>query len=168
MTFWDKIREKQAWGTSLLLKSGILGLGIVGVLWAGWPQLQIGNLDHSSAPIALSEDKRIQQVHHKLLPVTSVSRSEPSKPSTEEGKGLNLQPAHVPLLVDLNGSSRMELETLPGIGMVLADRIVAYRSIHGAFRQINDLANVSGIGEKRLRRLEPFVTVQAVVGDIES
>jgi competence protein ComEA len=62
----------------------------------------------------------------------------------------------------------MELETLPGIGVVLAERIVAYRSIHGAFRQINDLANVSGIGEKRLRRLEPFVTVQAVVGDIES
>ena len=138
------------------------------VLWAGWPQPQMGNLDHSSAPIVLSEDKRIQQVHHKLMPVTSVSRSEPSKPSTEEGKGLNLQPAHVQLLVDLNASSQMELKTLPGIGMVLADRIVAYRSIHGAFRQINDLLNVSGIGEKRLRRLEPFVTVQAIVRDIGS
>ena len=80
----------------------------------------------------------------------------------------DFQVAQVPLLVDLNGSSRMELETLPGIGMVLADRIVAYRSIHGAFRQIKDLVNVSGIGEKRLRRLEPLVTVQAIVGDIGS
>ena len=168
MTFWDKIREKQAWGTSLLLKSGMLGLGIVGVLWAGWPQPQIGNLDHSSAPIALSEDKRIQQVHHKLLPVTSVSRSEPSKPSTEEGKGLNLQPAQVPLLVDLNVSSQIELKTLPGIGMVLADRIVSYRSTYGGFQHVADLVNVSGIGEKRLRRLKPFVTVAGIVGKRKS
>jgi competence protein ComEA len=118
--------------------------------------------------MALSEDKRIQEVHHKLMPVTSVFRSKHSKPSSEEGKGLNLQPAHAPLLVDLNRSSRMELETLPGIGMVLADRIVAYRSTNGGFQHVGDLVNVSGIGEKRLRRLEPFVTVQTIVRDIAS
>jgi competence ComEA-like helix-hairpin-helix protein len=168
MTFWEKIREKPAWGTSLLLKSGMLGFGMLVVLWAGWPQPQIGNLDHSSAPIVLSEDTRIQQVHHKLMPVTSVSRSEPSIPSTEEGKGLNLQPAHVQLLVDLNASSQMELKTLPGIGMVLADRIVSYRSTYGGFQHVGDLVNVSGIGEKRLRRLKPFVTVAGIVGKRKS
>jgi len=168
MTLWDKLRDKHALGTSLLLKSGMLGLGIVVVLWGGWPQPQIGNVDHSSAPIVLSEDKRIQEVHHKLMPVTSVFRSEPSKPSTEEGKGVIPQPAHVPLLVDLNASSQMELKTLPGIGIVLADRIVSYRSTYGGFQHVGDLLNVSGIGEKRLRRLEPYVTVQTIVRDIES
>ncbi len=168
MTFWDKLREKHAWGTSLLLKSGLLGLGIVVVLWAGWPKSQIGNLDHSPAPIVLSEDKRIQEVQDKLIPATSVFRSEFSNPATEEGKGLNLQPAHVPLLVHLNASSPMELKTLPGIGIVLADRIVAYRSTYGGFQHVGDLVNVSGIGEKRLKRLEPFVTVQPIVGEIGS
>jgi competence protein ComEA len=72
------------------------------------------------------------------------------------------------MLVDLNGSSRMELEALPGIGMVLADRIVSYRSTYGGFQRVGDLVNVSGIGEKRLKRLEPFVTVEMIAGDIES
>jgi competence protein ComEA len=168
MTFWDKLRERHAWGTSLLLKSGMLGLGIVVVLWAGWPQPPIGNLDHSSAPIVLSEDKRIQEVHRESIPVPAISPIVSFEFSSIERERSNFQVAQVPLLVDLNGSSRMELETLPGIGLVLADRIVAYRSIHGAFSQINDLANVSGIGEKRLRRLEPFVTVQAIVGETGS
>ena len=168
MTFWDKLRERHAWGTSLLLKSGMLGLGIVVVLWAGWPQPQNGNLDHSSVPIVLSDDKRIQEVHRESIPAPVISTISSFESSSLERERPDFQVAQVPLLVDLNGSSRMELETLPGIGMVLADRIVAYRSIHGAFRQIKDLVNVSGIGEKRLRRLEPFVTVQAIVGDIES
>ena len=60
----------------------------------------------------------------------------------------------------------MELEALPGIGMVLADRIVAYRSTHGGFQYVGDLMNVSGIGEIRLRRLEPFVTVETIVREI--
>jgi competence ComEA-like helix-hairpin-helix protein len=167
MRFWETLQENHAWGTSLLLKSGMLGLGIVVVLWAGWPQPQTRNLDHSSAPIALSEDKRIPLVHH-MMPVSSDSRSEPSKPSVEKGTGVNLHPDHVPMLVDLNGSSRMELEALPGIGMVLADRIVSYRSTYGGFQRVSDLVNVSGIGEKRLKRLEPFVTVEMIAGDIES
>lgn len=167
MGFWDTLQEKHTWGTSLLLKGGMLGLGIVVVLWSGWPQPQPqpAPFDHASEPLLISESSTIQEVPHELLPITSVSRSESSKPSTEEGKGLNLQAAHVPMLVDLNGSSRMELETLPGIGVVLADRIVSYRATHGSFQRIDDLVNVSGIGEKRLKRLEPFVTVQpSVIG----
>ena len=85
-----------------------------------------------------------------------------------EEKGLNLQPAHVQLLVDLNASSQMELKTLPGIGMVLADRIVSYRSTYGEFQHVGDLVNISGIGEKRLRRLKPFVTVAGIVGKRKS
>ena len=168
MTFWGKLRERHAWGISLLLKSGMLGFGIVVVLWAGWPQPQSGNLDHSSVPRMLSEVTRIQEVHRESSHVPGISPIISFESSSIERESSDFQVAQVPLLVDLNGSSRMELETLPGIGVVLAERIVVYRSLHGVFRQINDLANVSGIGEKRLRRLEPFVTVQVVVGDIES
>jgi len=167
MTFWDKLRERHAWGTSLLLKSGMLGLGIVVVLWAGWPQPQIGNLDPSSRPIVLSGDTRIQEVHRESIPVV-ISPKVSFEPESIERETADVQAAHMPLLVDLNGSSRMELEALPGIGVVLANRIVAYRSTYAGFQRVGDLVNVSGIGEKRLRRLEPFVTVKTIVRDIGS
>ena len=164
MTFW----EKHAWGTSLLLKSGMLGFGMLVVLWAGWPQLQIGNLDHSSEPIVLSEDTRIQEVHRESIPVPVISPKVLFESSLIERERSDFQPDHMRLLVDLNESSRMELEALPGIGMVLADRIVSYRSTYGGFQHVGDLVNVSGIGEKRLRRLEPFVTVETIVQEIGS
>ena len=63
-------------------------------------------------------------------------------------------------MIDLNLGSRLELESLPGIGGKLAGRIVSYRSIHGTFKRVDDVMQVSGIGKKRLQRLEPFVTVK--------
>ena len=43
-----------------------------------------------------------------------------------------------------------EFESLDGIGPVLAGRMVAYRELHGAYRSVDDLTAVSGIGPKRL------------------
>lgn len=61
--------------------------------------------------------------------------------------------------VNLNTATAEELETLPGIGPVLAAEIVAYRTAHGPFSAVEELTNVSGIGEKRLAQLEGLVTV---------
>jgi competence ComEA-like helix-hairpin-helix protein len=168
MMFWDKLSERHAWRTSLLLKIGTLGMGIIVVLLAGWPQPQIGNLDHSSVPSMLSEDRHIQEVSRESISVPVISPKVDFASSSIERERADSQPDHMPLLVDLNVSSQVELTTLPGIGLVLADRIVSYRSTYGGFQHVGDLVNVSGIGEKRLRRLEPFVTVETVVRDIGS
>lgn len=56
--------------------------------------------------------------------------------------------------VAINKADAKELETLPGIGPKKAEAIIAYREEHGPFRTIDDLQNVSGIGEKSLERLE--------------
>jgi len=168
MMFWDKLSERHAWRTSLLLKIGTLGIGIIVVLLAGWPQPQIGNRDHASVPRMLSEDTHIQKVPRETISVPVISPKGFLESLSIERERSDFQPDHMPFLVDLNGSSRMELEALPGIGMVLADRIVSYRSTYGEFQHVGDLVNVSGIGEKRLRRLEPFVTVETIVRDIGS
>ncbi len=63
-------------------------------------------------------------------------------------------------LVNLNIASAEELETLPGIGGKLAERIIAYRTENGPFETVEDLANVSGIGEAKLADLEGYVTVE--------
>jgi competence ComEA-like helix-hairpin-helix protein len=168
MTCWDKLSERYVWGTSLILKIGMLGFGIVVVLFAGWPQPQIGNLEHSSEPLVLSEEKTIQEVQYESIPTPGVFPRVSFESSLIEREKSDSQAGPESLLVDLNGSSHKELATLPGIGRVLADRIVSYRSTYGGFQHVGDLANVSGIGEKRLSRLEPFVTVQTIVGGIGS
>lgn len=62
-------------------------------------------------------------------------------------------------VVDLNTADATALETLPGIGPALAERILAWRDEHGGFRSVEDLLEVSGIGEGRFAELQDRVTV---------
>ncbi|GAA2625467.1 hypothetical protein GCM10010399_66120 [Dactylosporangium fulvum] len=64
-----------------------------------------------------------------------------------------------PGLVNLNTASTTELQTLPGIGEVLAQRIVEYRDAHGGFRAVADLRKVEGIGDAKFQQLKDRVTV---------
>lgn len=61
--------------------------------------------------------------------------------------------------VDINTAGVEELATLPGIGEKLAERIVKYREDNGDFTSVDDLVNVSGIGEGKLEALRDYVSV---------
>jgi competence protein ComEA len=61
--------------------------------------------------------------------------------------------------VNLNTATVAELQTLPGIGEVLAQRIVEYRDRHGGFRAVTDLRQVEGIGDAKFQQLKDKVTV---------
>jgi competence protein ComEA len=61
--------------------------------------------------------------------------------------------------VNLNTASQAALEDLPGVGPVLAQRIIAWRSEHGRFTSVDELAEVSGIGEKMFAQLQSRVTL---------
>lgn len=62
-------------------------------------------------------------------------------------------------LVNLNTAGLEELDSLPGVGPVLAQRILDWRTEHGRFTSVEELGEVSGIGEKLLARLKPKVTL---------
>lgn len=62
-------------------------------------------------------------------------------------------------LVNLNTATVAQLQTLPGVGPVLAERIVAYREQHGGFKTVADLRKVTGIGDIRYNELKDRVTV---------
>lgn len=62
-------------------------------------------------------------------------------------------------VIDLNTATEAVLDGLPGVGPVLAGRIVAWRQEHGAFRSVDELGEVSGIGDATLARLRPLVRV---------
>ena len=61
--------------------------------------------------------------------------------------------------INLNTATLDQLETLPGIGPALGQRIIDHREQHGPFQSVEDLLDVSGIGDKRLADLRDQVTV---------
>ena len=61
--------------------------------------------------------------------------------------------------VHLNRATESELQTVSGIGQKRAQDIIAYRDANGPFRSVDDLKNVSGIGEKTLEKLRDAFTV---------
>jgi len=65
-----------------------------------------------------------------------------------------------PVQVNLNTATAEQLETLPGIGPDLAQRILAYRTGNGPFKTIEGLLNVKGIGEGKLEKLRDQITVE--------
>ncbi len=62
-------------------------------------------------------------------------------------------------LLNLNAATSHQLETLPGIGPVLAERILEHRKNHGLFRHSEEIMSVPGIGEKKFEGIKEFITV---------
>ncbi|MEE3362340.1 MAG: helix-hairpin-helix domain-containing protein [Anaerovoracaceae bacterium] len=61
--------------------------------------------------------------------------------------------------VNINMADKTELQTLPGVGPAIADRIIAYRESHGNFSRPEDIKNVSGIGDKTYEKMKNSITV---------
>lgn len=78
----------------------------------------------------------------------------PAAPGTSSAPGTTTT-----TLVNLNSSTAAELETLPGIGEVIAQRIIDYRTQNGPFTTVDDLLEVSGIGDAILGDVRDLVTV---------
>jgi competence protein ComEA len=62
-------------------------------------------------------------------------------------------------LININSASLTELESLPGIGPVIGQRIIDYRNEHGSLASIEEIQKVSGIGPKTFERLKDLITV---------
>lgn len=61
--------------------------------------------------------------------------------------------------IDLNRATARELIQLPGVGEVIAKRIVDFREEHGPFKRVEDLMKVKGIGEKSLEKIRPYIRI---------
>ena len=62
--------------------------------------------------------------------------------------------------LDINLATAAEFAELPEIGETLAQRIIEYRDAHGAFDKIDDLMNVSGLGQKKFDAIAPYIGVK--------
>jgi len=62
--------------------------------------------------------------------------------------------------ININTADVNQLTALPGVGPVLAERIIAHREAHGPFQIVEELTDVSGIGQSRLEDIRPLITVE--------
>lgn len=123
---------------SLLIKLAMLAATVGLVLWIGWP------MPSDPGP----ESSPTGDVNTVTRPAAASLSRETAPPATPS-----------PSKLDLNRASEEDFQQLPGIGPVLAQRMVEWRRQHGAFKQVDELNAVKGIGTKKLQQIRPLVMV---------
>ena len=78
--------------------------------------------------------------------------------TNENGEGV-VQGSSSREKVNINSATQTELETLSGIGPSIALKIITYRNENGKFKTIEDIKNVSGIGESKFKQIENEITI---------
>lgn len=116
----------------------------------------------STAPgdTIVSHPAQATQPPDRSLPVITATQQtasapmETTEPAQSPGQPENSGP------INVNTATLEQLDTLPGIGPVLAQRIIDYREANGPFTALAQLMLVDGIGEKRLANILPLITIE--------
>lgn len=106
--------------------------------------------DQSQVNLALKlEDQMVVYIPHTGEEISEISQGVTTEETTEEETGK----------ININTADTIQLQTLNGIGEKKAELIIQYREENGSFQKIEELKNVSGIGEKTFDALKDFVVI---------
>ena len=141
----------RSFAIKLAMLLAVMGL----VVWIGWPESPRLDTDEPAATTAPPATTA------QTLPMPDRFKAAAHGPTDENSGRTRMapRPATLERKVDLNRATAAELQTLPGVGDVLAQRMIDYRQTHGPYKRIEDLLEVKGIGAKRLEQLHTLVTV---------
>ena len=94
------------------------------------------------------------------LPVAEIDTSTPAEADPERERQYTYKSESDSLTkIVLNTADGVELEKLPGVGPVMAKRILAYREKEGSFQSVQDLIHIKGIGQKTIDKIKPYLIV---------
>jgi competence protein ComEA len=142
---------------SLLLKLGMFATTMGVVFWIGWTvpasfdrarDLSLTSSEDSKADRAPGSSDTTAKGSSS---VAVISDQQPTAAQTRSHTGR----------LDLNRATEADFNALPGIGPRLAERILEYRKSAGAFRSLDELRAIKGIGKKTFERIRPLVTVSS-------
>ncbi len=136
---------------SLMIKAAMLAATVGLILWIGWPVPQPHRLD----PLP-SQGPARGETAWKLSGQRSIEvpRGEEASPSGDTESHVR---THSKL--NLNRATLEDLQLLPGVGTILAKRILERREKKGNFHSVDELLEVKGIGKKRLDGIRPLILV---------
>ena len=122
--------------------------------------LTASNLKHDSraaSPVSVEDTMRMTLACVLAICGTVLFTSPALNASTQAPQAEAQAPSKA--TINLNLATVDQLETLPGIGRKTAERIVEHRTKNGAFKKVEELMNVKGIGEKSFLKLKPMIVV---------
>jgi competence protein ComEA len=108
-------------------------------------------VDYSASDSAFAALSSLEPDQHDTDP-SLVAESDAAESTAEDDTAI--------VRINVNVASKQELMALPGIGEVMSERIIAYRSDVGPFKSINDLKKVKGISKRKLEQLAPLITIE--------
>lgn len=150
----------------------VVALSAVGLSWS----LSSSRATPAGAAISTPKPEQVKSVAKPDAPAAQRSEAKPKAggpivtelPAAPAPAGAPAQPespppavpvaANPPAKINVNTASIAELESLPGVGPKLAQRILDDRAKNGSYKSLKDLDRVSGIGTKTLERLAPLIT----------
>lgn len=101
-----------------------------------------------------------QQIHVPRLGETNAPPPVQGGVVQQKPASRSAAPVATGKLINLNTATLEELDSLPGIGPAIAQRIIEYRESAGGFKSVEQIVEVSGIGEATLAKIKDLVTVQ--------
>jgi comEA protein len=78
----------------------------------------------------------------------------------KEAEKLNSQAPQLNRKININTAYSADLQILPGIGEVTAERIIEYREQNNGFKKISEIMNVKGIGQKKYEKIKDYITTE--------
>lgn len=140
---------------SLLMKLAMFALTMGVIVWIGWevPRGQSVAPESNGPPAENMNPLRTEG------PASMVSETTTAAAVSELQTPKLSAPSRTSGKIDINRATEQDLESLPGIGPVLAGRIVEHRHGVGSFRDIEDLRDVKGIGKKKFDRIRNLIKV---------
>ncbi|MDD3086515.1 MAG: helix-hairpin-helix domain-containing protein [Patescibacteria group bacterium] len=152
--------------------SNWIGLGLITLSLIGGALLIMkkGTLAGESNKNSLMEEKnqKISELENKITDLEgqieqlkSATPSADSQPATSPSPSASLAPtpSQAAGKININTATVVQLDSLPGIGPVYAQRIIDYRTANGPFTSIDQVQNVKGIGPKTLEKFRDLVTI---------